>query len=429
MRYITKGALLFLLVLTGLGVQAGARERSAVWEGTASMSRYGEFPVSGFYAASNSFARNTLITVENLSNGKKTTAIVSDRLHNPGLFLLLSQDAAGALGITQDETVRVRVTRAEDSGDLVAVAPGDAPYNPDPDINPAAGVDPEAYTRAPEAAEEPKTEPEPAPEEPGYQPAPEAVEEPAEEPAEETPVVINGTPRSPEEEELPETEPEPPSPPAEEAAEETPVVINGTPRSPDEEGITVAALTEPPSPPAEEAAEETPLVINGTPRSPEEEELPKTEPEPPDIPSEEPGEIPEDAELVLEPAEPRPPEEPEIAEGPGEEEMPAEEAPAEETPEIAVAPPEEKPEAAPTGYPLEKGSYYLQLGVFAEPENARTMADSFSASYPVSIYRDASGSRTMYKVLLGPLNGDESGSALHTVRGRGYKDAFLRKNE
>ena len=393
MRYITKGALLFLLVLTGLGVQAGARERSAVWEGTASMSRYGEFPVSGFYAASNSFARNTLITVENLSNGKKTTAIVSDRLHNPGLFLLLSQDAAGALGITQDETVRVRVTRAEDSGDLVAVAPGDAPYNPDPDINPAAGVDPEAYTRAPEAAEEPETEPEPAPEEPGYQPAPEAVEEPAEEPAEETPVVINGTPRSPEEEELPETEPEPPSPPA------------------------------------EEAAEETPLVINGTPRSPEEEELPETEPEPPDIPSEEPGEIPEDAELVLEPAEPRPPEEPEIAEGPGEEEMPAEEAPAEETPEIAVAPPEEKPEAAPTGYPLEKGSYYLQLGVFAEPENARTMADSFSASYPVSIYRDASGSRTMYKVLLGPLNGDESGSALHTVRGRGYKDAFLRKNE
>ncbi len=170
-------------------------------------------------------------------------------------------------------------------------------------------------------------------------------------------------------------------------------------------------------------------MINGTPRSPEEEELPETEPEPPDIPSEEPGEIPEDAELVLEPAEPRPPEEPEIAEGPGEEEMPAEEAPAEETPEIAVAPPEEKPEAAPTGYPLEKGSYYLQLGVFAEPENARTMADSFSASYPVSIYRDASGSRTMYKVLLGPLNGDESGSALHTVRGRGYKDAFLRKNE
>jgi hypothetical protein len=35
----------------------------------------------------------------------------------------------------------------------------------------------------------------------------------------------------------------------------------------------------------------------------------------------------------------------------------------------------------------------------------------------------------MYKVLLGPLGRDESGSVLYSVRARGYKDAFLRKNE
>ena len=43
----------------------------AVWEGTAAMSRYGEFPVKGLYGASNSFPVNTVISVENPVSRKK----------------------------------------------------------------------------------------------------------------------------------------------------------------------------------------------------------------------------------------------------------------------------------------------------------------------------------------------------------------------
>jgi hypothetical protein len=111
----------------------------STWEGTSAVSKYGEFPESGNYGASNSFAVNTTVTVKNLENGKETTVIIVDRLENPGLFLLVSRDAAQELGLSSGDISRVQASIAVPEGS-VTTFPDDLPFNPDPDINPAASV-------------------------------------------------------------------------------------------------------------------------------------------------------------------------------------------------------------------------------------------------------------------------------------------------
>ena len=78
------------------------------WEGTAAMGRRGEFPVKGFYGASNSFPINTIISVENIKNKNAIEVVISDTLNDKNLFLLLSKDAAETLDIKQDEILSVK---------------------------------------------------------------------------------------------------------------------------------------------------------------------------------------------------------------------------------------------------------------------------------------------------------------------------------
>ena len=59
------------------------------WEGSASMSRYGEFPVKGLYGASNSFPLNSIVEVTNPANSKKTEIIIVNKLDDNNLFILL----------------------------------------------------------------------------------------------------------------------------------------------------------------------------------------------------------------------------------------------------------------------------------------------------------------------------------------------------
>ena len=128
-------ALIALFMLASLFAQQ-------TWEGNAAMSRYGEFPSTGLYGASDSFSRNTVVTVENLENHKKTTVIIVDRLDDPGLFLLLSREAALELGISPDQFVRTRVTLA-DSRSRLSVNDSDQAFHDDPDINPSATIEDE----------------------------------------------------------------------------------------------------------------------------------------------------------------------------------------------------------------------------------------------------------------------------------------------
>ena len=112
----------------------------SVWEGSAAMGRYGEFPFTGYYGASNSFPQNAFVEIENLENGKRARVIVVDRLSDSGLLMLVSNEAAQELGIYQSDIARIKV-RMISSGSTAAVPKfDDLAYNPDPDLNPAAAL-------------------------------------------------------------------------------------------------------------------------------------------------------------------------------------------------------------------------------------------------------------------------------------------------
>ena len=578
---------------------SGFSAAESVWEGNASMSMYGEFPQKGFYAASNSFERNTLIEVENLDTGKKTTVIVADRLSEPGLFLLLSREASQELGIKQDELVRVRVTLAHPINGAVSEAVQESPYHPDPDVNPSAAITGD-YTVPEEAGpeEEPVDEVlpediEPEPDRPIVDETtaepPEAVvtapEQPSDErelPQVETPRVAEMEGRAPEqadegplsaslaavidipeapseEEEAEQPEGGPEEPPKErvkflgasdlasspkekdysfeqpdmpqepvlaaapleeetdgtaervvpekpeveeltdsprmdgvafldldipqepeeaEEPEETEAHIAGGPHisgleeSPRIEEIDLYAMDVPEAPEREDEAEAGPEVteLAESPESPGVEPVASlavpVEPSPEivDLETEEPEELAladetalaeepadlpeaaeeereaeaepapeeeieasvdvpaldEDAEIVLRPAEPRPP-------GPAPS-KPEGEKPVREPEKTAERPAYETPDETPfrfeTTAMLAQDSYYVQLGVYSEPQSVEQVVSSLSPTFPVTVYKP---SELQYKVLLGPLNQDESGSVLFNIKAKGYTDAFIRR--
>ena len=123
--------------------------------------------------------------------------------------------------------------------------------------------------------------------------------------------------------------------------------------------------------------------------------------------------------MVLEPAPPKPPEPVKTVNPP--------EAPVAE----AANRPAEEVVAPGSTYTmttqLEKGAFYLQLGVYNEAFSAKDFAATLSGYYPVTVLVTAKPDKSRYKVMVGPLNQDEGGSLLFNFRARGYKDAFLRR--
>jgi hypothetical protein len=69
-----------------------------VYEGIAVRGRSGEFPSEGYYAASNSFPRNSLVEVRNPSTGATIEVIIVSGISEPGLFMILSDEASSAPG-------------------------------------------------------------------------------------------------------------------------------------------------------------------------------------------------------------------------------------------------------------------------------------------------------------------------------------------
>lgn len=78
------------------------------WEGSAMIGSSGDFPPGGFFAACNSFPRNTAVEVTNLETGKTVTVIVVRGLDNPGVFMMVSAEAAEAIGLRQGRITRIR---------------------------------------------------------------------------------------------------------------------------------------------------------------------------------------------------------------------------------------------------------------------------------------------------------------------------------
>jgi cell division protein FtsN len=147
---------------------------ASVWEGAAAVGLNGELPEGGFYVATKSFPRNTVVDVTNLENGKTVRAIVASALDSPGLLTVLSREAADLIGLSSRSIGRVRMTMPSDpvafsrfteglgssgdpdfdprasvaanSGGLSPVNPGAAPIAAAPAVSDAAAVPPPPMT-------------------------------------------------------------------------------------------------------------------------------------------------------------------------------------------------------------------------------------------------------------------------------------------
>jgi hypothetical protein len=142
----------------------------------------------------------------------------------------------------------------------------------------------------------------------------------------------------------------------------------------------------------------------------------------------------------LEPTAPRPP----VAAAP-EAAKPAEAKPAAPpvaaaptAPNVPAAPPAPakpavpKPLSPPASVPLvaslARGSYYVQIGVYGTNDSLDGAVKGFRSTYPLAVEKVvAKGGSEAYRLYVGPLSRDESGTALYRIKSMGYRDAFVKQ--
>ncbi len=78
---------------------------------------------------------------------------------------------------------------------------------------------------------------------------------------------------------------------------------------------------------------------------------------------------------------------------------------------------------------LEKGAYYVQVGVFGNDGSLVSAAGGFPTAYPVAAEMIAGKNGPLYRLYVGPVARDESGLLLLKLKALGYRDAFLRKGQ
>jgi hypothetical protein len=444
-HYVRKAALaaasglVFLLIFLSL---SGA----SVWEGAAAVSSGGEFPDSGFYVATNSFPRNTVVDITNLETGKTVRGIVAANLDSPGLLAIISKECAEAVGLQSRSIGRIRMIQPADP--IAFSRFGEESLSSgDPDYDPEAAL--KAYGQAETGAQIA---------EPAVEPAADPLAETAAGPAAEAPSVVAAIPhrpgKMPEDSAAadetpaaaaPETEPaaaiaEAPvvAVPAEEPVQaEVPVTDPVQPREAAEEKAETAGYSEPElagavvvtALPEEPSPEEAETVLAAA--APEE-SVPETV-----YPEESVWYTPEEGSVfTLVPAEERPPAAvdtvPEITEF----------HPAEEAPVLPPVYPAEDPAvrapvydtvpgvfSVPSVGELEPGKYYLQLGAYSYTEAVEREITKIEKNLPLAVQCTGSADRPVYRILVGPVNHGESGALLQRFRGIGYGDAFVRKGE
>ena len=435
----------------------------AVWEGNAGIGQASDFPGSGLYAKSDMFPKNTVVEIKNLETEKSVRAVVIGSSGIPGLVAVLSPETASALSIKAGSVCRVRIfipsiTERPADGTVVD---GTRQTNADPDANPAAAVNQPANPEVPleSIAESPKDPlvalaPE---EEAAAAPAPAASDASA--PAETSAAAPASESRA--------------SAPAESsvskssAATASPAETASSVAAPAEEtapAVVVAAIPsadEEPAAGTEPVADESAIAVSepaesGTPEV-SDTTAPTAEPELA-VAGEESSTEPE-SEVALVPAEPLPPASP----APAQTDVPvvAENAPV--PPSSAAVSPSAIPEAAPIEQPqkaaapvesapapaavvvapapapaqnmtnvpvvnsLAKGSYYVQIGTYADMSNVKKIVDKYGSKYPFTVEKGASKNGDTLKVYVGPVKKDEYGAVLERFRQLGFKDAFVKK--
>ena len=192
----------------------------AVWEGNAGVGAARDFTSGSMLVRSDMFPRDTFIEIENLENGKKTTALVSGSSGIAGLLVNMSPEVAKVLDVPSDKIVRVRInTTTKLSDDFLAESDyttSDADYNPSLAVTTAPETPAPAYDESDTVLFDPASlknypksvQPKPsetvAKKEPEVEPVPEPVSEPAETEPQTEPeaVAVNNEPE-------PVTEPQP----------------------------------------------------------------------------------------------------------------------------------------------------------------------------------------------------------------------------
>ena len=102
--------IMLLFTITALVLFPG----SSPWEGAASVAPAGELPSAGFFVATNSFPRNTVVDITNIETGKSTRAIVAKTLNSPGLLAIVSNEAAQLIGMRPGSVSRIRMVQPTD---------------------------------------------------------------------------------------------------------------------------------------------------------------------------------------------------------------------------------------------------------------------------------------------------------------------------
>jgi cell division septation protein DedD len=443
-----------LLVFTG----------ASVWEGAASIAPQGELPEEGFYAATNSFPRNTVVDITNLETGQSIRVIVAAGLETPGLLAVLSRDAAGMIGIRSRSIGRIRMTQPSDPVAFSRFTEGLASSG-DPDYDPRAliSADPLAltYTQSPPDYGIPA-----APSGGGYSPPDYPAADGGEEesgPWYDEIVDLPGFDEGPGFSEadagVRQRGPEPVYPREETVLAEGPPdyeiietadpwEIPGGEESP---ALSETSVPETNQPPSREAGPD--MFIAAEPDIP-----PAAEPEPP-LAAEPVPAAEEDYEFTLIPAEERVPEEapryeipPELVISPIPEGSPPQAAGPEPEPVMDesrfVAPLESLYAAPPAAVPpplapiapplpeifsvpliqgLEQGKYYLQIGAFSRTDPVEALISKVGNGYPLAVQNGGTEEKPLYRLLIGPVNLGESGALLQRFKSIGYRDVFVRK--
>jgi hypothetical protein len=419
---------------------------ASVWEGAASASTGGDLPENGYYAATNSFPRNTVVDVTNLENGRTIRVIVAGGLENPGLLAVLSKDAADAVGLQPRSIGRVRMNQPADPVAFSRFTEG-LSSSGDPDHDPAVlaaaeGINPDLLEEEnlPEAGSSESEEIAALPEETG------AVPEDITALPEETSAVSEEIAALPGETAVP---PEESAALPEEAAtapEETGALAGETGTAPEE----IAAAPEKTGALAEESTAAPEETASGDTSG--DGIVPEPGPELVWTPPE--G---DDYEYALEPAESRAPEGPAPVIDPSDivsaprpsprvereytidpsliippvRETPAAPLQAAPAPSQPAAPQQAQPPAAggtfsvPVIASLERGRYYVQVAALGKAESVETEISKIGRSLPLAVQSAGSPEKPVYRILIGPVNLGESGALLQRFKAT-YKDAFVR---
>jgi hypothetical protein len=371
---------------------------ATVWEGAATVAPTGDLPDTGYYAATNSFPRNTVVDVTNLENGKSVRVIVAAGIETPGLLAILSRNAANMIGLSGRSVGRIRIAQLSDPIAFSRFTEGSFAGG-DPDYDPRGlSVDESVYT--PETARIPGSI-----SSSGFFPESEWADDGYRE-------IID----------LPDSYAPPPMLVEERAALPGASVLEGREIKPltsaEPEAVVVVLVEQDPVPAFTQG--DNGNEIYGYSLIPAEERPPEPvynideEYIVPSIVAAK--EILPDESLFIDPIKQAKDEPPELID---------------ET--LAIAPIDTQPEinstfSVPVIGSLEQGTYYVQLGAFSKEEQVEDEIGRIGKTYPLAVQNSGKGENPVYRILLGPLNLGESGALLQRFKSIGYQDAFVRKN-